>query len=501
MSTKSDNYQPPTYGNWRVPRAAGIGKMSFSVSLGLIGGLVLTVFVSMARGLVAAAGTLVVIGVLVVLATVKDAHQLSVADRIKERVMWWRKKIRKETVFRSGGLSPRNGIGAFELPGILSKVKISSHADPYGRQFAMVEHPSGTVAVVLGASPDGNALVDPEVVDTQVARWGGWLANLSDESGIVGATVTVESAPDSGDRLKQEVRASISDSAPELAKRVMQEIVVAYPQGAAQIRAWITLTFDPEKLGAKSRNMSQIGREIGARLPSLAHSLSQTGAGAVRLVGVTELARTIRIAFDPSAEALFHEAEIEGIDVDIPWSQVGPGYAEQSIDAYMHENAVSKSWTMSIAPRGNVNSNALARLISPHRDVKRKRVTLLFKPIPAAHAVGIVDRDLAQASARRGSSGSESSARATAEYRAAAQTAAEEAAGASLVDFSMIITATASRDDDLRELSATVNSLAASARLLIRPAYGAQDTAFALGLPLGLKPYGDSALSKLGDLV
>ena len=55
----------------------------------------------------------------------------------------------------------------------------------------------------------------------------------------------------------------------------------------------------------------------------------------------------------------------------------------------------------------------------------------------------------------------------------------------------MVVTATVCGPEagaSVIDASSAVESLAASSRLLVRPAYGAQDSAFALGLPLGLTP-------------
>ena len=42
---------------------------------------------------------------------------------------------------------------------------------------------------------------------------------------------------------------------------------------------------------------------------------------------------------------------------------------------------------MTQAPRGLVQSGVLARLLAPHRDIARKRVTLLYRPIDASRRV------------------------------------------------------------------------------------------------------------------
>ena len=79
-------------------------------------------------------------------------------------------------------------------------------------------------------------------------------------------------------------------------------------------------------------------------------------------------------------------------------------------------------------------------------------------------------------------------ARAKSELQAAQQVAAEEAGGAGLVDFGIIMTATTSAPEDTDDTSSAMAALAAASRLQARIAYGAQDSTFALGLPLGLRP-------------
>ena len=67
------------------------------------------------------------------------------------------------------------------------------------------------------------------------------------------------------------------------------------------------------------------------------------------------------------------------------------------------------------------------------------------------------------------------------------QTAAEEAQGAGLVNFGMVVTATVLSSSDLDDAVAVVEgNLGPSARLLLRRVYGSQDSAFASSLPLGL---------------
>jgi hypothetical protein len=80
-------------------------------------------------------------------------------------------------------------------------------------------------------------------------------------------------------------------------------------------------------------------------------------------------------------------------------------------------------------------------------------------------------------------------ARAASEIRAAEQTASEEAAGAGLVEFSVMVTVTVDSADQLPDTNATVRNLQASARLSMRPADRMQAAAFTCTLPAGVLPW------------
>jgi hypothetical protein len=127
----------------------------------------------------------------------------------------------------------------------------------------------------------------------------------------------------------------------------------------------------------------------------------------------------------------------------------------------------------------------LARLLAPHRDIARKRVTLLYRPIDPARAAAIVEADLRAAEVRQTST-AKPSARDIIAVRAAAATASEEASGAGLVNFGLLVTASVLDPAGAADARAAIANLAATARLRLRPVYGAQDSAFTAALPLGL---------------
>ncbi len=482
-----------TYGNWRRPTSAGLGSLGALATGGLLVGLVAVIGAVAFGGLLWAVAVAAVLGLLMAMVMVRDRHHRSGAQRLSTRLGWARTRRSGAHLYRSGPLGRAPG-GTCQLPGLAAGSQLSEWQDPTGRPFGLVTHPSTRhVTVVLATEPDGASLVDEEQVDVWVAHWGAWLASLGHEPGLVAASVTVETAPDYGNRLRREVDTHLDPNAPSVALAMLDEVVRDYPAGSATVTAFVTLTFSMAgRARGRNRQPEDIARDVGSRLPGLAAGLGATGAGAVRPVTAHELCEVVRVAYDPSAARLLDEAHAVGDTPGLRWSDVGPIAAEAGWGWYRHDGAVSVTWSMSAAPRGEVFSSVLSDLLAPHPDVDRKRVTLLYKPMDAAQAARLVEQDRRNAHFRAASA-TRPTARVMLEQGAAELTAEEEARGAGLVGFGMLVTATVAEADLLDDpraavdaARAAIDNLAATARSQLRPVYGSQDSAFAAALPLGI---------------
>ncbi|QNE23035.1 hypothetical protein F1D05_20105 [Kribbella qitaiheensis] len=451
----------------------------------MMGGLVMTLIATLASGVLGAVISMTIVGVSLLMLISKDKHGQSSLQRLSTRIGWQRAKMAKHNVYRSGPLG-RTAWGKFQLPGLGAASQLSEYQDSYGRPFALLYYPSTRhFTVIINAEPDGASLVDEDQVDAWVAHWGQWLASLGHEPGIIAASVTVESAPDTGIRLRREVTHNMQDGTPAIARAMLAEVIQTYPEGSALVSARVALTFKGTDRQGKRRKEEDMGRELASRLPALTQSLNSTGAGAARPVTAQELCETIRIAYDPAAAVLIDEARGQGMPPELQWTDVGPAGAQSFWDKYRHDSAWSVTWQMSQAPRGEVFSSVLSQLVAPHPDIDRKRVTLLYRPLDAATSARMVEADKRNASFRATAS-ARPSARSMAEARAADRTAMEEARGAGLVNFGMVVTGTVMSAEQLPDMIAAIDNLGATARVLLRPAYGSQDSAFVAALPLGI---------------
>ena len=358
--------------------------------------------------------------------------------------------------------------------------------DAYGRRFALLCHPwVSQVSTVLTTAPDGAALVDPDQVDNWVAHWGAWLAALANEPSLVGASVVVDAAPDPGTRLRHEVLGHRSREATALSRTVLEQVIEDYPTGSAAITCRVTLTWSmaSRTQAGKKRSVDEMALDIGHRLGGLTTSLAATGAGPSRPMTVGEVAAAVRVAYEPALTAAVEDVGPEAAGVE--WENAGPGAAQESWDRYRHDGAISMSWMMSEAPRGHVFSGILASILAPHPDIARKRVALLYRPYDTAGAVRVVESDrrdaIFAASGRR-----IGRARDALSVQAAERSAEEEAIGAGVVRFGMVVTATVLEPQQLPLAASVVDTLATSCRIRLRRAYGCQAGTFAIGLPLGL---------------
>ena len=472
------------YGNWRRPRSAGMWGFG-TLPLGiLMGGSALAAFVSQQRGLLVGAAVMAMVLIVVLPMRFLDRYGRNLWQRVAWRVAWHLGRARGQDLYHSGPLA-RIGHGTHSLPGLASGIEALEAFDGLHRPFALLWHRAvNHVSVVIEVASDGAALLDDHEVDLRVAAWGDWLAGLGYQAGLVGASVTVEAAPDPGARLRREVESHVVPDSPPFAREVMTEIVQSYPQGSASITTRIALTWSMLGRGTRrTRSIEELAVDIGHRLPDLTATLAGTGAGPGRPMTVAELAAAIRVAYEPGA----HEwVEAGGADeAAVVWAECGPRCQEEHSGWLSHDGSWSITWEMGKEPRGMVLSSVLAPLLRPHPKLARKRVTILYRLHDPATAAQVVERDYRDAVFTKSNSrGLHAGQRLAADQ--AERAAQEEAQGAGLTRFALVATATVTDRCDLDEAAAIVEDLGLGARMALRRAWGSQAGMFAAGLPLGI---------------
>jgi hypothetical protein len=484
MSTEAVSH--PTYGNWRRPRRAGLGPLGLLGTFVIFGGLVATLLASLIS-LYAAIIVFVPVVLFLIPLAIRTQDGRNVYQLFALRVGWWRRKAAGAHLYVSGPLSARPG-GRFRPPGLLNKVTASEGRDAYDRPFGILHHPQRDLyTIVLGCDPDGGSLIDPDQVDVWVALWGEWLARLSHEPGLKGATVIVETAPDPGTRLAHEVLPRIHPDAPAAARAVMEEVVDRYPSASSEMHTYVTLTYGNP--AGQKRKKEDVMTELAIRIPGLLSGLVAAGGGAAYPLSAERIAEVVRVAYDPAVAAdVLNARALEG-GTGLEWDDAGPAAAVETVNAYQHDSGVSRTWMLTLAPRGTVRSSVLRGMLEAAPGTRRKRVALVYRAIDPATSARIVEADRRSAQFMATSGKGMVQARAASEVRAAEQTAAEEASGAGLVEFSLMLTVTVDNLEELADASVTVRNLTAASRVLMRPADRMQAAAFSCTLPAGILPW------------
>ncbi|MFJ6464629.1 SCO6880 family protein [Streptomyces sp. NPDC091387] len=476
----------PTYGNWRRPRRPGLGPLGLLGTFGAFGGLIVTLLASLIS-LSAAITVFVPVLVFLIPLTLRTQDGRNVYQLIALRIGWSRRKAKGAHLYVSGPLSARPG-GRFRPPGLLNKVTATEGRDAYDRPFGVLHHPARNVyTIVLGCDPDGGSLIDPDQVDVWVALWGEWLARLSHEPGLRGASVIVETAPDPGTRLAHEVLPRIRADAPPAARAVMEEVVDRYPSASSEMHTYITLTYGNP--GGHNRKKEEVITDLAIRIPGLLSGLVAAGGGAAYPLSAERIAEVVRVAYDPAVAADVLNARATQGGTGLEWEDAGPAAAVETVNSYQHDSGVSRTWMLTLAPRGTIRSSVLRGMLEAAPGTRRKRVALVYRPIDPATSARIVESDRRSAQFMATSGKGMVQARAASEMRAAEQTANEEASGAGLVEFSLMLTVTVDNADELADASVTIRNLTAASRVQMRPADRMQAAAFACTLPAGVLPW------------
>lgn len=484
----SDTTPPNVYGNIVKPGRMGILGLPLGISLAGVP-LVILVVLMLTQSWFLQALVLVVIGI-VLFALVNIRRPSDGRNFYERRALMFahKRSVKRGDNLNIGGPTGRAPDGTTRLPGLLAPSELSTHFDSFGNEFGLIRLKAARhYTVVLEAYPDGDSLVDQARINSQVDHWGAWLADLGVAEGVIGASVTVETSPDSGLRLARMTQNNLDPQGSEFSHAVVKEIPARFNSGSPAITTRLAITFSGKGLDkdGTDRGLQVMADEIGNRLPVLLGNLFDTGAGtSVRACTAQDIVDFTRAAYDPTVSAQIEQARAEG-GTGLTWEDAGPVFAAKEIDLYYHDRAVSKTWQMFEGPRGQFGSKTLRPMLESTPGVLRKRVTILYRPIPAGEAGDVVESDINNANFS-GSTKRRPSAREQQRLAYAKKAAAEEEQGAGLVRFGIVITATCSATTDFPRLDKIIPSLSNRARLKIRPALGNQDVAFQAALPLGV---------------
>lgn len=194
-------------------------------------------------------------------------------------------------LYRSGLLAPIDG-GKAMLPGILSRVGLTSALDGLGGEFCPVRHShTGEYSLLLSCQPQGASLADDDVEDSYVASWAG----LMGIARLRGRCHPIGRDRGHGTRFRRafppHAEQRIVEDAPEPRRAPWRRSWTSTRPAALPQRcdAHLGLSATPDRDGRYRRPGRP--RRISLLLPSIREQIAQAGGGAARALGMEEITR------------------------------------------------------------------------------------------------------------------------------------------------------------------------------------------------------------------
>ena len=481
-----DTDAPRDYGGWR--RRRGIGMFGFGAAgtaavLGALLALIITATADAAALLYLTPPVLLAGGL--GLARI-GGEPLAVAAL--RRIRWQYGSARNWTRYRAAvvaGHSP-----GFQMPGVLAPLTLLDCEDGYGGRYGIVlDRRTGLMTPTLRVIPASTWLANRADADTWVANWGGWLASLGYLPMVRHVTVTIDTAPEPGTSLADSVAAALDPASPLAARQIMGQLAASAPAAAADVDTRVSISFDPRLSPAAPDGLTAAAAEVGRIMHGLESALGTCGVTVLGRASAAELAGIVRTAFDPAARGevnrILAPPQPAPPAQELSWADAGPVGAEEEAGCYRHDSGISVTWAWSEAPRQTVTADVLARLVAPGRHPKR--VSLQYRPFPAAEATRVLESEVNAAQFRavyKRRTGRDETARDSHDQARARQAAAEEAAGAGVCLVSLYVTVTVTSDAELPRAAAETEAAAESSKIRMRRMTYSQAAGWAATLPV-----------------
>ncbi|MGV9678774.1 SCO6880 family protein [Nocardia sp. NPDC003482] len=471
------------YGRWERPRSAGFFGLTWGVSMLGLGLVILVMLVFLiTRSITVTAVVIVGAAVLFIPLAVTVGGRTG-WEYLALRAQFAVARSRGEHLYRAGRFSRIPGVA--KLPGLLADSRLAEYETPGGRRFAVVHvRRTDHYTVVLRVLPRGKELVDQGQIDAWVEEYGRFLAAQSRGGDVVAVTAVLETVVETQLKQRREVARLVRPGVPEYARAVMHEAAADVGGVGVRVEARIAITYRAVGKGRIRRDLAEQAREIGQRLQGVLSQLARAGLPATPLEA-WEVLGLVRSRYDLAAQRDIEAAGRE-IESTQSWSTVGPVAHDELWDHYVHDGGRSITWEMDAAPRGAVLETVLEELVRPRADVPRKRVAIVYRLHSAAEATDIVDSDYRDALAAEQTERGIASAAATIRVSNTSTARQEQAQGAGLTRFGVLVTITDRLDADLPGIEAIVRAMAAASRLTLRRCYGTQAASFASSLGIGV---------------
>ncbi|KQO64260.1 SCO6880 family protein [Curtobacterium sp. Leaf261] len=316
-----------------------------------------------------------------------------VAGRTAAAVLWDRhiaaKRARAGTNHYVTGLFsnlPNESLTA--LPGMLADLEEITGTDGEGEEYVLLHHRKDSrnplLAATFSCHPDGTELLPQDRIDGQVSDFGGWIASLSRDTAIEGAVIVVDSAQESIAPLITKIDNEVSPHAPAAAQRQLREGARALSGTYADVEVFASVVWNVNEL---ADSIEDAAADIAAKLPNHREKLAAAGAGGPVVATSSELARAVRVAYQPARAREFGSDELAGHPSRMKVTQAGPDefHDDQRRICY-HDGVASMTAMMVAPPQMHITEELMNVLFRPSGKFLRKRAAVFYRPLSQGKA-------------------------------------------------------------------------------------------------------------------
>lgn len=432
-------------------------------------------------------GLLIAVGVTLYVAVFEvpfGAEDITLMTRARRRLTHMQRVDSGETLFLGSTFTAQNK--GLTLPGVLSTLKVRDEVDGLGNPVQLIHHTrADQLSVTIESAPAGISMNTQTKTTDLVTNYAAWLSSLSGENGLRGAQVVIDSVFESAAPLAESILSNLKPDAPEVAQQIARESAGMLPERVATVRAYTTLGY---KISELADDTAGAAAEVLSMIPRHLKALSAAGAGVSHVMADADYADMMYVAYNPHRNAEVAQEIKDDIRAFRSFEGAGPAYFNSSHPRVVfHDGVASMTIMMTEPSKSKITDHSFEKLFSPNRNFLRKRVSLIYRPVPASAQHARVNN-----ASRATTTEVSSKKRRTAfdkKKKAAAEAAMNQAAeGAVIQEWALMVTVTfepnrAAQRTAENELKALMGGLKWCF------ADFSADAAFHQTLPLGLFPW------------
>lgn len=329
-------------------------------------------------------GLLIAVGVTIYVAVFEipfGAEDITLMTRARRRFTHMQRVDSGETLFLGSTFTAQNK--GLSLPGVLSTLKVRDEVDGLGNPVQLLHHTrADQLSVTIESAPAGISMNTQAKTTDLVTNYAAWLSSLSGENGLRGAQVVIDSVFESAAPLAESILSNLKPDAPAVAQQIARESAGMLPEKVAHVRAYTTLGY---KISELADDTAGAAAEVLSMIPRHLKALSAAGAGVSHVMADADYADMMYVAYNPHRNAEVAQEIKDDIRAYRSFEGAGPAYFSASHPRVVfHDGVASMTIMMTEPSKSKITDHSFEKLFAPNRNFLRKRVSLIYRPVPAS---------------------------------------------------------------------------------------------------------------------